>query len=96
MPFCNYDKPWWACRCDSHGNWVCGDECQRLGCPEGPYPGPSNTRAHTGDPCTGDGVCPYRIGFTVGSPGTLCTCVSGHFSCSDEVPDGGAPDAPRD
>jgi hypothetical protein len=96
MPYCNYDKPWWSCRCDAAGRWACGDECQRLGCPSGPYPGPSDTRAHTGDPCTVPGsMCPYRIGFSGG--GTLCTCAGGRFSCTgDPPPDAGTSDAPHD
>jgi hypothetical protein len=92
FPVCNYDKPWYVCRCDAQGRWRCGDECKRRGCPEGPYAtGGAGPRAHTGDPCTATEACPYQATPVPDRP-VLCLCVSGHFQCPDEpVPDGGAP-----
>jgi hypothetical protein len=94
FPVCNYDKPWYVCRCSSDGKWTCGDECMRRGCPAGPYyPGAGFARPHTGDRCSAVAECPYRVGYP--GPVVTCRCVGGRFECSDEpIADGGAGDRP--
>jgi hypothetical protein len=91
-PVCDNFKPWTLCRCTDDGTWLCQDECQRRGCPAGPYGGAGGVlHAHTGEACTGTQVCPYG-GPSPTLPGFSCTCVSGRFQCTGEPPDAGARD----
>ena len=94
FPACNFFKPWTTCHCDPDGRWTCVDECQRRGCPDGPYPG-GGMRAHTGGACTGPAECPYLTNPPGVAGVVVCRCVSGRFQCPDEPPgDGGLLDGP--